>query len=90
MNEKEIKIEYNTMHQDDFSGRISELLSRRSLQKSQIYKHITHSQTIPLFRSNYILSCFDFCYVPAMGQYTRGEKKETQVNGWKEKQRHKS
>ena len=30
-------------------------------------------QTIPLFHSNYILSSMDFFYVPAMGQYTRGE-----------------
>ena len=30
-------------------------------------------QTIPLFQSNYILSSMDFFYVPAMGQYTRGE-----------------
>ena len=30
-------------------------------------------QTIPLFQSNYILPSMDFFYVPAMGQYTRGE-----------------
>ena len=30
-------------------------------------------QTIPLFQSNYIFSSIDFFYVPAMGQYTRGE-----------------
>ena len=36
-------------------------------------------QTIPLFRSNYIFSSFYFCYVPATGQYTRGERKKTYV-----------
>ena len=30
-------------------------------------------QTIPLFRSNYILSSMDFFFGPAMGQYTRSE-----------------
>ena len=33
----------NAMYQDDFCGRICELLSRRFLQKYQIYKYITHS-----------------------------------------------
>ena len=31
------------MYQDDFCVRNCELLSRRFLQKSQTYKHITHS-----------------------------------------------
>ena len=46
-------------------------------------------QTIPLFQSNYILSCMDFFYVPAMGQYTRGEwaRKKTQVKGRTEKRK---
>ena len=30
-------------------------------------------QTIPLFRSNYILSSIDFFDLPAMGKYTRAE-----------------
>ena len=46
-------------------------------------------QTIPLFQSNYILSSMDFFYVPAMGQYTRGEgaRKKTQVKGRTEKRK---
>ena len=38
------------MYQDDFCVRNGELLSRRFLQKSQIYKYIT-PQIIALFRS---------------------------------------
>ena len=37
--------------------------------------------------SNYILSTFDFCYVPATGQYTRGERKKTQIKGRTEKRK---
>ena len=45
-------------------------------------------QTIPLFRPDYILCSLDFFYVPAMGQYTRGEgRKKTQVKGRTEKRR---
>ena len=40
----------NAMYQDDFCVRNCELLSRRFLQKSQIYKYIT-PQVIALFRS---------------------------------------
>ena len=40
----------NAMYQDDFCVRNCELLSRRFLQKSQIYKYIT-PQIIALFRS---------------------------------------
>ena len=50
------------------------------------------SQTIPLLRSNYILSSMDFFYVPAMSQYTRGEegggaRKKTKVKGRTEKRK---
>ena len=42
--------------------------------KSRKLMSILHiPQTIPLFRSNYILSSMDFFYVPAVGQYTREE-----------------
>ena len=47
-------------------------------------------QTIPLFQSNYILSSMNFFYVPAMGQYTKGEegaRKKTQVKGRTEKRK---
>ena len=40
----------NAMYEDDFCVRNCELLSRRFLQKSQIYKYIT-PQIIALFRS---------------------------------------
>ena len=44
--------------------------------------------TIPLFRSNYIFSCMDFFYVPAMGQYTRrGARKKIQAKGRTEKRK---
>ena len=43
--------------------------------KSPKLSSILHiPQTIPLFQLNYILSSMDFFYVPAMGQYTRGEE----------------
>ena len=44
-------------------------------------------QTIPLFRPDYILCSLDFFYVPAIGQYTRGGRKKTQVKGRTEKRR---
>ena len=47
---KKIRSENNAMYQDDFCGRNCELLSRRFLQKSQIYKYIT-PLIIALFRS---------------------------------------
>ena len=57
--------------------------------KSQIYKLITHSSDNSIITVNYILSSIDFFYVPAMGQYTRGEggRKKTQVKGRTEKRK---
>ena len=46
----------NAMYQDDFCVRNGELLSRRFLQKSQIYKYIT-PQIIALFRSRPPWAC---------------------------------
>ena len=75
------------MYQDDFCVRNYELLSRRFLQSPKLFSILHIPQTIPLFQSNYILSSMDFFYVPAMGQYTRGEgdKEKTQVKGRTEK-----
>ena len=64
------------MYQDNFCVRNCELLSIRSLQKSQIFKHITHSP------DNFIISAglhfvqFGFLFRPGMGQYTTGEGEE--------------
>ena len=44
-------------------------------------------QTIPLFRSNYILSNMDFFYVPAMGQCTRVEEGQGRKPRLKEERR---
>ena len=65
------------MYQDDFCVRNCELLSIRFLKKSQIHKHITHSPDNSIISSG-ITFCavLDFFYVPAMGQYTRGEGEE--------------
>ena len=64
------------MYQDEFCVRNCELLSIGFLQKSQIYKHITHSQDNSINSAGLILCSLDFFYVPAMGQYTRGEGEE--------------
>ena len=50
-------------------------------------------QTIPLFRSNYILSSMDFFYVPAVGQYTReegGQGRKPKLRQERRNERHKS
>ena len=48
-------------------------------------------QTIPLFRPNYILCSFDFFYVPAIGQYTRGEGgRKPKLRQEQRNERHKS
>ena len=82
------------MYQDDFCVRICELLSRRFLQKSQIFSILHIPQTIPLFQSNYILSSMDFFYVPAMGQYTRAERggqgRKPKLREERRNERHKS
>ena len=77
------------MYQDDFCGGNSELLSRHFLQKSQIYNYIT-PQIIALFRSNYILSSFDLCYVQAIGHYTRGKGRKPKLREGRRNERHKS
>ena len=40
--------------------------------KSQIFEHIHIPQTIPLFRSNYILSSIDFFDLKGHGQIYEG------------------
>ena len=61
------------MYQDDFCVRNCELLSRRFLQKSQTYKHITHSSDNSIISVKLYFVQYGFFYVPAMRQYTRGE-----------------
>ena len=59
--------------------------------KSRKFISILHiPQTIPLIRSNYILSSLDFCYVPAIGQYTRGEGRKPKLREERRNERHKS
>ena len=58
--------------------------------KSPKFTSLLHGpQRIPLFQSNYILSNFDFCYVPAMGQYTRGGGRKPELREGRRNERHK-
>ena len=76
------------MYQDDFCGRNSELLSRRFLQKSQIYKYITHSPE----KFHYF---FQITFCPVLISVTSrpranirgGGRKETQVKGRTDKRK---
>ena len=72
------------MYQDDFCVPNCELLSGRFLQKSQTYKHITHSS------DNYMISLklyfvqYRFLLRPGHGPIYEGgggAKKKTQVKG---------
>ena len=60
--------------------------------KSPKFISILHiPQTIPLCRSNYILSSLDFFYVPPIGQYTRGgQGRKPTLREERRNQRHKS
>ena len=77
------------MYQDDFCVRNCELLSIRFLQKSQIYKHITHSpgQFHYFGRITFCAVWISFTSRPwANIRGGRGRKK-TQVKGRTEKRR---
>ena len=52
------------MYQDDFCVRTCELLSRRFLQKSQIYKHITHSSDNSIISAELHFLQFGFILCP--------------------------
>ena len=55
------------MYQDDFCVGNCELLSIRFLQKSQIYKHITHSQDNSIISAGLHFVLFGFLLRPGHG-----------------------
>ena len=55
------------MYQDDFCVRNCELLSIRFLQKSQIYKHITHSPDNSIISAGLHFVQFGFLLRPGHG-----------------------
>ena len=74
------------MDEDDFCMRNCELLSRRFLHKSQIYKHITHSSDNSIISVK--LHFVQFGFLLRLGHrpiYKGGERKKTQVKGRTEK-----
>ena len=63
------------MYQDDFCVRNCELLSIRFLQKSQIYKHITHSPDNSIISPRLHFVQFGFFLCPGHGPiYEGGEE----------------
>ena len=60
------------MYQDDFCVRNCELLSIRFLQKSQIYKHITHSPDNSIISAGLHFLQFGFLLRPGHGQIYEG------------------
>ena len=89
MSKKEFRIENNAMYQDDFSGRNCELLSRRFLQKSQIYKYITHSPDNSIISVKLHFLQFLFLLRPGHGPIYEGGKEENQSQG-RRYERHKN
>ena len=77
------------MYKDDFCVRNCELLSRRFLQKSQTYKHITHSSDNSIISLKFYFVQYGFLLRPGHGQIYEGggegAKKKTQVKGRTEK-----
>ena len=60
------------MYQDDFCVRNCELLSIRFLQKSQIYKHITHSPDNSIISPGLHFVQFGFLLRPGHGPISEG------------------
>ena len=61
------------MYQDDFCVRNCELLSRRFLQKSQTYEHITHSSDNSIISVKLHFVQYGFLLRPGRGSiYERG------------------
>ena len=60
------------MYQDDFCVRNCELLSIRFLQKSQIYKHITHSPDNSIISAGLHFVQFGFLLRPGHGPIYEG------------------
>ena len=78
------------MYQDDFCVRNCELLSIRFLQKSQIYKHITHSPDNSIISVKLYFVHYGFLLRPSHGPIYEGgggAKKKTQVKGRTEKRK---
>ena len=61
------------MYQDDFRVRSSELLSRHFLQKSQTYKHITHSSDNSIISLKLYFVQYGFLLRPSHGPIYEGE-----------------
>ena len=81
------------MDQDDFCVRNCELVSRRFLQKSQTYKHITHSSDNSIISVKLYFVQYGFLLRPGHGPIYKGggsSRKKTQVKEERRNERHKS
>ena len=82
------------MYQDDFCVRNCELLSRRFLQMSQTYKHITHSSDNSIISVKLYFVQYGFLLRPGHGPvYTRGDGGQGRKSKLREElrnERHKS
>ena len=79
------------MYQDDFCVRNCQLLSRRFLQKSQIYKHITQSPDNSIISVKlHFLQC-EFLIRAGHGPIYEGEEgREPKLREERRNERHKS
>ena len=82
------------MYQDDFCVRNCELLSRRFLQKSQTYKHITHSSDNSIISVKLHFVQYRFLLHPGHGPIYEGggggEGRKAKLREERRNERHKS
>ena len=82
------------MYQDDFCVRNCELLSRRFLQKSQTYKHITHSSDNSIISVKLYFVQYGFLLRPDHGPIYEGagggQRRKPKLREERKNERHKS
>ena len=82
------------MYQDDFCVRNCELLSRRFLQKSQTYKHITHSSDNSIISLKLYFVQYGFLLRPDHGTIYEGgggwQRRKPKLREERRNERHKS
>ena len=82
------------MYQDDFCVRNCELLSRCFLQKSQTYKHITHSSDNSIISLKLYFVQYEFLLRPGHGPIYEGggswQRRKPKLREKRKNERHKS
>ena len=81
------------MYQDDFCVRNCELVSRRFLQRSQTYKHITHSSDNSIISVKLYFVQYGFLLRPSHGpiyEGAGGQGRKPKLREERRNERHKS